>query len=215
VSGFSERHPDTVASLIPDGVMLESADGSRATITSPVPLPVRPAADLAPVDPLEVAQNLADLVDRPRVVGVILIRRGGYAAALVSSGQVVRSSVGRRRVHGRSSAGGWSQQRFARRRDNQTDAVVEAAVRTAAQILLTGPSSEALITGGDKDLIRRALATSQLRDLRDVPRGVHLPVGDPRMPIVHEVAKNAQSFRIDVSDRGPGEDVAGEPGHSR
>ncbi|MDQ2757843.1 MAG: hypothetical protein M3Y71_15015, partial [Actinomycetota bacterium] len=46
-------------------------------------------------------------------VGVVLVRRGGYAVALVRAGELVLHKVGTRHVQSRTAAGGWSQQRFA------------------------------------------------------------------------------------------------------
>src|SRR5215472_10270806 len=56
-----------------------------------------------------------------RTVGVLLVRLGGYAAGVFQGTEpiLVASKVGSRLVHGRSAAGGQSQQRFARRRENQ------------------------------------------------------------------------------------------------
>ena len=61
-----------------------------------------------------VAHALAD-----RRVGVLLVRLGGYAAGVFDGDRLVASKVGSRQVHGRSAAGGRSQQRFARRREGQ------------------------------------------------------------------------------------------------
>ena len=47
----------------------------------------------------------------------------------------MESKVGQRHVQGRTKAGGQSQQRFARRRDNQARAAYEAAAEHAARIL--------------------------------------------------------------------------------
>ncbi|ANS77666.1 hypothetical protein SGUI_0270 [Serinicoccus hydrothermalis] len=67
---------------------------------------------------------------------VMLVRRGGYAVALVSAdGDLVAHKVGTRHVQSRTAAGGWSQQRYARRRGHQADALVEAVVGHAARLL--------------------------------------------------------------------------------
>ena len=46
-------------------------------------------------------------------------RRGGYAVGLASGGGFTASKVGSRHVQSRTAAGGWSQQRFARRRGSR------------------------------------------------------------------------------------------------
>jgi hypothetical protein len=203
VAGFTGRHPEVTVSTIPDGFRLESTDGSWARVLSPVPIPGWPPDHPGTVDPERAAQDLTDLLAEPRVVGVLLIRRGGYAAARLRHGELLASKTGRRRVHGRSAAGGWSQQRFARRRDNQTAELLSAAVGTAREVLVGEPVPELLVTGGDRELIRRALDDPGLRPLGDLPRGAHLPIGDPRMAVLREVVKVVQSFQVLVCDPGP------------
>src|SRR5262249_61220022 len=69
-----------------------------------------------------------------RTVGVLLVRLGGYAAGVFTgpSAHLATSKVGSRLVHGRSAAGGTSQQRFARRREKQASEALGAAADTAA-----------------------------------------------------------------------------------
>ncbi|MSQ11311.1 MAG: hypothetical protein EXR48_01215 [Dehalococcoidia bacterium] len=64
-------------------------------------------------------QPLRDtLASRPKV-GVVLLRLQGYAVGVFQGDTLAASKVGTAHVHGRHKAGGWSQQRFARRRENQ------------------------------------------------------------------------------------------------
>ena len=72
---------------------------------------------------------------RPPAWGVLLVRKGGFAIARLRGDDLVESKVGQRHVQGRTKAGGQSQQRFARRRDNQARAAYEAAAEHAARIL--------------------------------------------------------------------------------
>ena len=76
---------------------------------------------------------------------VVLVRRGGFAVAVVVDGRMVVHKVGSRHVQSRTAAGGWSQQRFARRRANQADALVEAVAEHLARILGESPAAP---TGG-------------------------------------------------------------------
>ena len=52
------------------------------------------------------------------------------------AGTLTAAKVGSRHVQSRTAAGGWSQQRFARRRGKQADELVDAVVRHARRILL-------------------------------------------------------------------------------
>ena len=74
-----------------------------------------------PDDPAVIAEAVAAHARKPRTVGVLLVRLGGYAAGVFTGYPPVlgAAKVGSRLVHGRSAAGGWSQHRFARRREKQ------------------------------------------------------------------------------------------------
>ena len=147
-----------------------AADGSRAEFGHPWAGPVPDVAALA-------AAVLA-----PRAVAVLLVRRGGYACAVVRDGTVVASKVGARYVQGRTAAGGWSQQRFARRRDNQTEELVGSAVDVAARLLLQ-PPCDTIATGGDRPLVDRVLAHPRLRALVGGAGGAVVDVSAQRTTI--------------------------------
>jgi hypothetical protein len=190
--GFAARHggPPVVAR---DGeaAVLHGPDGESARILPPFPLPA---------DVLDLEAVLRWCADDRRCA-VLLLRRGGYACAALDGARVTASKVGTRYVQGRTAAGGWSQQRFARRRENQTDGLVTAAVEAAARVLLAPPvarSFDWLVTGGDAALVTRALADPRLRALADLPRGPHLAVGDPRSDVVRAVPELIRRVRIQL-----------------
>ena len=116
VRGFAERHGAVVTTRQAGTVHLAGADGAVAAIEVPFP-------------PLPEDASLVGHALRPRRVGLILVRRGGFAAGIAEGGRLVSGGTGTRHVQGRSAAGGWSQQRFARRRDRQTEQLVAAATR--------------------------------------------------------------------------------------
>ena len=189
VAGFGERH-GAVATEVADGaVVLSGADGAVATLHAPFPpWPAGPA----PADPVAA---LVLHAQRPRRVPVLLLRRGGYAVALVEDGAVTASKVGSRYVQGRTAAGGWSQQRFARRREGQAAALLDAAAGTAVRVLAP-LGGDALVTGGDRALVDRLLADPRLRPLAALPRERHLDVGDPRADDVRALPERLRSVRV-------------------
>ena len=67
---------------------------------------------------------------------MLLVRLGGYAAGVFTGYPPVlgTAKVGSRLVHGRSAAGGWSQHRFARRREKQANEALDAAADAAVMI---------------------------------------------------------------------------------
>jgi hypothetical protein len=130
-------------------------------------------------------------------VAVLLVRRGRWAVGVFDGADLVVSKVDSRLVQGRTAAGGWSQQRFARRRDNQTAAVVTAAADTAARVLLPHAAGlEALAPGGDRGLVDDVLADPRLRPLTALRRLPPLEVGEPTKAVLLETP--AQFRAVDV-----------------
>jgi hypothetical protein len=108
----------------PSSWVLTAADGSWARLTS--------WTDAVADDAAGEDGSLGEWALPPPLL-VVLVRRGGYAVAVASqAGDLVAHKVGTRHVQSRTAAGGWSQQRYARRRGNQADALVQAVVEAAA-----------------------------------------------------------------------------------
>jgi hypothetical protein len=154
-----------------------------------------------PATPAEVAAALLADAYGCRVLRALMIRRGGYACAVLTDDQVTASKVGSRYVQGRTAAGGWSQQRFARRRDGQVHTLVGSATEVAVRILLPAGPGDALVTGGDRPLIDRVLADPRLKPLAQLRRGPHLEIGDPRSDLVNELPDRGRSIRITLDER--------------
>ena len=132
---------------------------------------------------------------------LLLLRRGGWAVAWCEGERVVDSSVGTRYVQGRTKKGGSSQHRFARRRDNQADSVVTAAVDAAADVWGAAGRRRpwTLVSGGD-----RLLLTDAVRRLEErVPLVVstrRLEVPNPRQAVLGRAARSACAVRVRVRD---------------
>ncbi|MCW2623131.1 MAG: hypothetical protein JWL64_2733 [Frankiales bacterium] len=130
-----------------------------------------------------------------RTVGVLLVRRGGHAAGVFLGDTLVASKVGSRHVQGRTAAGGWSQQRFARRRAGQTSVAVHAAADDAAPVLLGRPL-DALRLGGDRTLADEVLTDPRLAPLQHLVTGARLDVPDPRLVVLKAVRVRDVRIRI-------------------
>jgi len=190
---FAASHGGVQVSASNDVVALHAADGSAARCEVPFP-PLHP-------DPRAPWQALVDHALHGRRVAVLLIRRGGYAAGVFEAATLVASKVGNRYVQGRTAAGGTSQQRFSRRRDNQAAALVGSAVEVALRIIAPEtPTLTALFTGGDRPLIASALADPRLAKVAALPRGPWLVVGDPRLKVLREAGQRARAVRITILD---------------
>src|SRR5262249_5976005 len=141
VATFAERHGAITVDPGRLAVTFRAADGAAAACPPPVPPLPAPAGSPWPADPVSLAGLIAAHAAVDRTVGVFLVRLGGFAAGVFTGSppRLVSSKVGSRLVHGRSAAGGTSQHRFARRRENQATAAIAAAADTAAQVLVPYP----------------------------------------------------------------------------
>ena len=191
IDRFAVAHGGVVESTVdPDEVRLTAADGTVAQLVVPFP-PLRGSlpADL-------VTHALAD-----RRVGVLLVRLGGYAAGVFDGGRLVASKVGSRQVHGRSAAGGQSQQRFARRREGQARQALAAAADTAAAVLLPAVSTlDAVVLGGDRRAVEEVLADPRLAPLRPLAVPARIDVPDPKLKVLQHAPDLYRAVRIRLSD---------------
>lgn len=192
VSNFVARHGSATFAVADDALNATAEDGSRFVARQPFDQAYRGA-------PLPDA--FLREVTTPGDWGVLLVRKGGFAVALLHGAEVVESKVGQRHVQGRTKAGGQSQQRFARRRDNQARQAYEAAADHAARVLsldAVGHRSIPVVLGGDQAALDEVLADPRLAGAR--PTGTRLDVPDPRRGVLEAAIHDAQSIRIDVTN---------------
>ena len=154
-----------------DGAAYTAADGAQAFVD-------------VPFGPL--VGDLVAHVLRERRIGVLLARKGGHAAGVFVGDALVSSKVGSRHVQGRTAAGGWSQQRFARRREGQAAVASQAAADVAVRILLEG-SLDAVVTGGERSAVAAVLADRRLAPLLPLVQPRLLDVPDPRLTVLRSV----------------------------
>jgi hypothetical protein len=178
LAGFAERHGAVTSEAGPEVVELVGSDEARAWVEVPFP-------------PL--TGDLVEHVRRPRRVGVLLVRRGGYAVGVFDGLQLVASKVGSSYVQGTTKAGGWSQQRYARRRANQANAAFADAADAAARVL-AGTTVDALVAGGDREAVRAVLSDRRLAHLE--PSGPWLEVKDPKLKVLAATPEQFRAVRI-------------------
>ncbi len=192
VNGFAERHGELTWTSAKSSVALSAADGATAVLEPFVPgsSMVNPGGrELAGLD------RLSDWATPPTRLGLILVRRGGYAVGTGQGQKLVAHKVGTRYVQSRTAAGGWSQQRFARRRANQADGLVVSVIEHAMRTVLPSPS-DALVVGGDKALIRDVLADARLSGLAQLPRRELFDLPDPKLVVLERALRRARAVRI-------------------
>jgi hypothetical protein len=185
VEGFAVRHGDPQWSSRDGELLLSAPDGAEALV---VPL----AADrTVPGD----AAGLAAWAEPAGGTGLVLVRRGGYAVGVGEGLHLTASKVGTRYVQSRTAAGGWSQQRYARRRDNQADELVAAVAGHALRVVVPSAPGQ-LVVGGDRTLVEKVLADPRLAGLARLPvRGLYdLP--DPRLSVLRQALRRGRAVRI-------------------
>lgn len=194
IENFETRHGAT-ALTVRDGRLHGAAvDGSMFTAHLPFEftydVPGGGEVDGHPPEP----DSFAAAIAAPDDWGVLLVRKGGFAVARLHGDRIIESKVGQRHVQGRTKAGGQSQQRFARRRDNQARQAMEAAAGHAQRILEGTPL---LVTGGDRTAVEATLAETRL-----VGRvvGDFLTVPDPKRSILEQAIADARAARFEVTN---------------
>ncbi|MFB9312118.1 acVLRF1 family peptidyl-tRNA hydrolase [Nocardioides plantarum] len=185
VENFERSHGPT-SYAVAGGALTGAADDA-STLTARLPFG-------ASYDGEAAADALAAAASTPDDWGVLLVRKGGFAMARLAGTSLGESKTGRRHVQGRTKAGGQSQQRFARRRDNQARQAYEAAADHAARILggLRGP----LVTGGDHGAVEEVLEDPRLRGVVPVPPWLAVP--DPRRGVLEQAVADAQALQVEV-----------------
>ncbi|GAA1126949.1 acVLRF1 family peptidyl-tRNA hydrolase [Kribbella jejuensis] len=186
LDGFGERHGAVRYDVTPASVTLTAEDGSTAVVA----VPFEPLAELS-------REGLVAHVLRERRLGVLLVRRGGYAAGVFAGGKLLDSKVGSRHVQGTTKAGGWSQQRYARRRDNQAREAFAAATEVAVRILAPA-KLDVLVCGGDRRAVDTVLEDPRLRDVAALVQPPFLGVPDPKQKVLEQAGADALAIRIDV-----------------
>ena len=196
---FSQRHGEGSVARDEAGVTVTftAADGAAAECHPPFP-PLRWTGEGDPAE-MMVAHAVAD-----RTVGVLLVRLGGYAVGVFAGSppRLVSSKTGSRPVHGRSAAGGWSQHRFARRRENQATTALRAAADAAAAIF--GPCRmDALVLGGDKRSAAGLRGDTRLASYLGLATDRFLTVPDPRLAVLKETPRSYLAIRIRLTEPEP------------
>jgi len=192
--------------VIRDGsiVTFTAEDGAAAECHPPF-LPVPPGDAVPPADEARgAAEALAAQAGADRTVGVLLVRLGGYAVGVFSGSppRLADSKTGSRPVHGRSAAGGWSQHRFARRRENQAATALRAAADAAAEVFgRYGPDRlDAVVLGGDKRSAAGLRADPRLEKYLAKATGRFLTVPDPRLAVLREIPRAFLAIRIRLTE---------------
>ncbi|MQA16273.1 MAG: hypothetical protein GEV09_19635 [Pseudonocardiaceae bacterium] len=202
--GFLQRFADTHGGAQrctsgPAEVRVDAGDGSVATVAVPfVPVDLRDGTSTVVRHGLDVEELVAHLV-APRTVGLVLVRLGGYSVGVVRDGAVLAAKTGSRPVHGRNSAGGQSQQRFARRREGQARVALQAAADAVARVVLPRAAElDGVVLGGDRAALRALAGDRRLAALLDRAEPRVLEVGEPRRAVLDDAARRVRNVEVQL-----------------
>jgi hypothetical protein len=186
LEGFAARHGPPDVGIQEYGLRLAAPDGAAAELHRPPGAPA--AADLA---------GFVTLAEEPRRIGLLLARRGAVGVGVAEGERLTVSKVDTHYVQGRTAAGGWSQQRFARRRENQAKAATAGAADLAARVLLPAAGRlDALVAGGDRRTVDAILADPRLAPLAALRASRLLDVPEPRHAVLVDAVAAARAVRI-------------------
>ncbi len=208
LDNFAQRHggpPEVV--VRPYGLRLSTPDGSVARLHAPPGTPGMPGARGTPGargstgHPPSDPASFTAAARAAGPVGLLLVRRGGYAVGVADGADLRSSKVDSSYVQSRTAAGGWSQQRFARRRENQARALAGSAANVAARVLLPEAGRlAALVCGGDRPLVDAVLADRRLAPLLALRAERFLDVPDPRLAVLTAAVGRARAVHILLTD---------------
>ena len=108
-------------------------------------------------------------------------------------------------MHGRSAAGGWSQHRFARRREKQASEALAAAAGAAVTVF--GPWErgrlDAVVLGGDKRAMADLAADPRLAPYLALATDRFLTVPDPRRAVLENAPRLFLAVKIRLTEPAP------------
>src|SRR5687768_14124130 len=140
-------------------------------------------------------------VSAARRLGLLLVRRGGIAVGVADGDELTASKVDSAYVQSRTAAGGWSQQRFARRRENQAKAAAGSAGDIVARLLLPEIGRlAAVVGGGSRRTVDAILGDPRLARVAALRTDRFLDVPEPRLAVLQRAAVAARAVRIRIID---------------
>jgi Actinobacteria/chloroflexi VLRF1 release factor len=194
---FAERNDGIASTAVRPGEVVVTA-GNGTTATAAVPFgPLEREGDIEGL----AVEPLITHMRQSRRIGLLLVRLGGHSMGILRDGQVLVSRTDRRQVHGRSAAGGWSQHRFARRREGQARQSLQDAALNAFEVLVPRLAEmDALVLGGDRHALDELREDRRLAPLFAKAETRVLDLPEPRRSVLYDAAERAVSLEIVVRD---------------
>ncbi|MCQ2000652.1 acVLRF1 family peptidyl-tRNA hydrolase [Arthrobacter zhaoxinii] len=159
-----------------DGIRVRAASGAEARLLGPWPADGRPGRGTNDVE------RLASLAGQARTLGLVLVRRGGYAVGVAREGKLLASKTG-------SSNS---------RRANAAEALAGTVAEQAAAVFGSA-APEYLVFGGDRMLAEQVAGRREFARWAGLPRLRPLDVPDPKAAVLEQAARDAASVVIRIT----------------
>ena len=190
---FAARHGLLRFALDDGQIAIDASDAAHAWL-DPIWEPISPDAAR---DPAAVAEYYA----RDRRVGALIVHRSAHAVGIFDGTSLVTGRHDSHYVQGRTKKGGWSQQRYARRRDNQAGRAMDEAADDVTAILLPEAGRlDALVAGGDSRAVRAVLAEPAFAGLRALLARPVIAVPDPNQTVLRAFATTFRKVPIELDE---------------
>lgn len=191
LDGFAGRHGRPVTALDDTRLLLTSPDGATASIR----------LDWGPLPGADPVAEVVAAATRPRLAAGLIVRKRAHGVGVFCGEDLLEGRHDGHYVQARTKAGGWSQQRYARRRGNQAERAYREAADDAVAVLVPRlPGLEVLATAGDQAAVTQVLATAALAGLAALPRVRVDAVPDPNAGVLAGFGRRLREVRITLNE---------------
>jgi hypothetical protein len=197
-----ERLPGTT--LYAEGVARFDVEGESAQITPPFRFEHWERFEAIDTAPLRAH------LTQPRLVGLLVVRLGGYGAGVYADEQLVSGRHGVRFVKNRNKKGGSSSNRFRRRRVEQARDAYDRACALAEEVLAPhAPALDEFVVAGDRTGIEQVLDRSPfLTGLREHALTLPVHVPELRRAVLEQLGRELWSSTVEQRQPEAGSQVS-------
>lgn len=141
---------------------------------------------------------LLEMLDRPYMIGIVLIRLGSFAFGVSRGQNLIASKVGTGLVHGRHRQGGSSANRFARHREKQMEAFFTRACNYLREYFEPHEKQiDYMLYGGARTTIQEFKKQCSFTAVLNQPElPLLLDIPDPRQAVLQQAVERAWSSRV-------------------
>ena len=159
-----------------EGILARAASGAQAELLAPWPDDGRPGRGRDGIE------RLVSLAGQARTLGLVLVRRGGYAVGVVREGRLLGAKTGTPNS----------------RRPSPPAALAGTVAAEAAQVFAAF-APEYLVLGGDRTLSAQAAGRKELAPWAKLVRLRPLEVPDPKASVLAQAARDAASVLVRIT----------------